>query len=436
MPALRDTGSDIDNVYQTPSHSWAAGTGPGLASTAADNDPGGIATYSLAGAQWGYSMVATSVLSYPFVVALQLVSVHIAAVTGHGLTENLRAHDARVILYFVVARFLLANLLNIAGNVMAMGIGVQLLGAGHPLLWAVIAGLVSAGLQWYVPYKRYARVVQWLAVGLFVYVGVVWAAHPAWNVVVLRSFVPHVEWSKDFLEMLLAVLGTTVSPYLLFSQAEQEVQELHSRIAQRPRQEADAIRQCHLRRMRRDVVIRTACSNGAAWVVLTATAATLHAGGSSIQTLAEAQRVLSPLAGRFAPAVLGLLLIGTALLALPPLAGSAANAAVSAFGLPHGVVRDRRIAYGVLGLMIVGVVAAVSLMAFHFEPIHILYLSAVFNGATVAPIIVMIVQLSTKRPVVGELRTHWTLRAGTWIAAAATSLVLGAWLVREAQSYI
>jgi Mn2+/Fe2+ NRAMP family transporter len=215
-----DAGNDLRSDYRTPSHSWAAGTGPGLASTAADNDPSGIATYSLAAAQWGYGMLAASVLSYPFVVALQLVSAHIAAVTGHGLTENLRAHDARPVLYFVVARFLLANLLNIVANIMAMGTGMYLICSGHPMLWAVLATLVSAMLQWFVRYERYARVIQWLSVGLFVYAGAVWVAHTPWDLALLRSFVPRLEWSKDFLEMLLAVLGTTISPYLLFSQAE------------------------------------------------------------------------------------------------------------------------------------------------------------------------------------------------------------------------
>lgn len=436
MSAHRDTGSDARGADPIPAHSWAAGSGPGLASTAADNDPSGIATYSLAAAQYGYGMLATSVLSYPFVVALQLVSAHIAAVTGRGLTENLRAHDARPVLYFVVARFLLANLLNIAGNIMAMGVGMQLLFSGDVILWAVLATVVSLGLQWFVPYPRYARIVQWLAAALLAYVGVMWAADTPWSLVAMRSFVPQLELSKHYLEMLLAVLGTTISPYLLFSQAEQEVQELHDRIERRPAPEADAIRDGHLRKTRKDIVIRTACSNAAAWFMLAAAAKTLHAAGSSVPTLASAAHALDPVAGRFAPQVLGLLLIGTALLALPPLAGSAANAAVSAFDVPHGAVRDRRIAHVLLALMAVGLLAAVLLSAFHFEPLPILYLSAVFNGATVAPVIVLIVQLSVKQPAVGELHAHWTLRAGTWLAAAAMTVVLVAWLASEALSYI
>lgn len=433
MAGPSDIGSDTRGAERLPSHSWAAGTGPGLASTASDNDPSGIATYSLAGARYGYDMLATSVLSYPLVVALQLVAAHIAAVTGHGLTENLRAHDARPVLYFVVARFLLANLFNIVGNIMAMGVGMQLLWRGPVMLWAVLATVLSVALQWFVPYDRYARAVQWLAAGLFVYAGVVGVAGTPWSFVALRSFVPHLEWSKNSLEMLLAVLGTTISPYLLFSQAEQEVQEMHARIARRPPQEADAIREQHLRKTRKDIVIRTACSNAAAWCMLAATAVTLHAAGS-VASLAGSANALVPLVGRAAPPILGLLLIGTALLALPPLAGSAANSAVSAFDLPHGLARDRRIAHVLLGLMAVALLAAVLLLALRFEPIHILYLSAVFNGATVAPVIVLIAQLSVKPPVTGELRAHWTLRAGTWLAAASMSLVLCAWLSSEVLS--
>jgi Mn2+/Fe2+ NRAMP family transporter len=435
MSAHRDTGRDAGGADEALSHSWASGTGPGLASTAADNDPSGIATYSLAGSQYGYGMLATSVLSYPFVVALQLVAAHIAAVTGRGLTENLRAHDAKPVLYFVVARFLLANLFNIVGNVMAMGVGMQLLFHGDAMLWAAVSALLSIALQWFVHYQRYARVVQWLAFGLFAYAIVLGIDDTPWGLVAMRSFVPHLEWSKASLEMLLAVLGTTISPYLLFSQAEQEVDEMHGRIAQRPAAEADAIRERHLRKTRRDIVLRTACSNAAAWVMLAATATTLHASGLSVSTLSNAAGALDPLAGSVAPEVLGLLLLGTALLALPPLAGSAANAAVSAFGLPHGAARDRRIGQLLLALMVAGLIAAVSLLAFHFEPLHVLYLSAVFNGATVAPVIVLIAQLSVKPPVVGELRAHWALRAGTWLAAAGISLVLFAWFASEVLSW-
>lgn len=436
MSVQRDIGSDARSADQAPADSWAASTGPGLASTAADNDPSGIATYSLAGAQYGYGMLAASVLSYPLVVALQLVGAHIAAVTGNGLTENLRAHDARPVLYFVVARFLLANLFNMVGNMMAMGIGVELLCQGYGLapLWAVLAGLLSLALQWYVSYSRYARIVQWLAVALFAYAGVLFVTDTPWRLVAMRSFVPQLEWNKAFLEMLLAVLGTTVSPYLLFSQAEEEVQALHDCIAQRPPAEAEAIRQRHLRRTRKAIVIRTACSNAAAWVMLAATGTTLHIAGHTVTTLADAAGALQPIAGRFAPQLLGLLLIGTGLLALPPLAGSAANAAVSACGLPHGPARERRIARVLLALMAAGLLAALLLLVFHFEPIRILYLSAVFNGATVAPVIVLIVQLSVKPPVVGELHAHWTLRAGSWLSAAAMSLVLGAWLASEVLS--
>jgi Mn2+/Fe2+ NRAMP family transporter len=431
MSAHRDSGRDAGGADEALSHSWASGTGPGLASMAADNDPSGIATYSLAGSQYGYGMLATSALSYPFVVALQLVAAHIAAVTGHGLTENLRAHDAKPVLYFVVARFLLANLFNIVGNIMAMGVGMQLLFRGDAMVWAAVSALLSIALQWFVHYQRYARIVQWLAIGIFAYAIVLGIEDTPWDVVAMRSFVPHLEWSKAFLEMLLAVLGTTISPYLLFSQAEQEVQEMHASIAQQPPAKADAIRARHLRRMRKDIVIRTACSNAGAWVMLAATATTLHAAGLCVSTLASAAGALDPLAGPVAPQLLGLLLIGTALLALPPLAGSAANAAVSAFGLPHGVERDRRIGYVLVALMAVGMVAAVLLLGFHFEPIRILYLSAVFNGATVAPVILLIAQLSAKPPVVGELRAHWALRAGSWLGAAGMGAVLCAWLASE-----
>ncbi|MCC8402305.1 divalent metal cation transporter [Paraburkholderia sp. MMS20-SJTN17] len=404
---------------------------PGLASSAADNDPSGIATYSLAGAQYGYDMLAAIVLSYPFLVALQLVSARIAAVTGRGLTGNLRKHESRPVLYFAVARFLLANLFNIVANIVAMGIGVRLLCRGPVVLWAVLATLLSIGLQWFVPYPRYARIVQWLATGLFLYAAVLLVVDTPWKLVALRSFMPRLTASKDSLEMLLAVLGTTVSPYLLFSQAEQEVEELHGRIEHCPAPEAAAIRERHLRKTRKNILIHTACSNGTAWFMLAATATTLHASGRPMLTLEDAALALDPVAGHFAGEALGLLLIGSALLALPLLAGSAANSAVSAFGGPHGEQRDRRIAQTLLALMAAGLLAAALLLVLHLDPVRILYWSAVFNGATVSPVIVLITMLSSKSLAAGEIRAHWTLRACSWLAAAAMSILVLAWLTSE-----
>ncbi|MFC6947154.1 NRAMP family divalent metal transporter [Paraburkholderia dipogonis] len=208
-----------------PAHSWATHVGPGLVSTATDNDPSGVMTYSLAGAQFGYDMLWMCALSYPSMVAFQLVAARIAAQTGKGLTLNMREHYSRLLFYVAVMRFLVANVFNIAADVIAMGVGAQLLWRGSVPLFAAIFGVLSIALQWFVPYARYARILKWLAACLFAYVGVTLISESSWPTLALRAVAPRITWSVDYFTMLLAVLGTTISPYLLFAQAEQQIEE-------------------------------------------------------------------------------------------------------------------------------------------------------------------------------------------------------------------
>jgi Mn2+/Fe2+ NRAMP family transporter len=427
----KKAGVQPDAAGHTPAHSWAANLGAGLATTGSDNDPSGIATYSLAGAQFGYDMLWTCVLTYPSMVALQLVSAHIAALTGKGLTENLREREAPPFFYLVVARFTLANTLNIATNMVAMGVAARLLWSGSAVLFTVSGGMASVALQWFFPYARYAAVLKWLTVILFAYVGVVIVTEVPWASIAARSLIPQFEWSRAFLGMLLAVLGTTLSPYLLFAQAEQEVEALHEQAATRTAAGATRMRERHFRKTRIQTSLRTAYSNAIAFFIIVAAAGTLHVAGAPILTVSDAAHVLSPLAHRFAPQVLGLALIGTALLALPPLAGSAAHAAASGFGWPRGASRDRRISLTLVALMVLGMAAAVSLLALHVEPVHILYWSALFNGTTVTPIMVLLILFGAAKPVVGEMRAHWALRSLCWLATGSMGAILVAWLTCE-----
>lgn len=417
MALAKENGVDTRERDEIPARSWAADLGPGLVSAATDNDPSGIVTYSLAGAQFGYDMVWTCILSYPSMVAFQLVAARIAALTGKGLTANMHNHYSRVVFYFAVARFLIANTFNVAADVLAMGVGMQLLLHDGPVaLFAALAGLSSLTLQWFIPYARYARVLKWLALTLFAYVGVAVMLHLPWRSIALRSFVPHFTWSTDYFTMLLAVLGTTISPYLLYSQAEQQAHEAQG--------EGRSAREKQIKRVRWQTCLRTALSNAFGFFIMCAAAATLHATQRGLNDPYDAAHVIEPLAHGFAAPLLGLAFLGTALLALPPLAGSAAQAAASAFEPRSGDERSRVIASALVAVMALGVAGGVALALVGIEPVRALYWGAVLNGSTAMPVMVLLVLLSTKRSAVGDLAAHWTLRALCWFATVCMSMAL------------
>lgn len=412
---------------ETPAHSWAADLGPGLASMASDNDPSGIATYSLAGAQFGYQLLWLCVLSYPSMVAFQLVASRIASLTGKGLTSNMREHYPRIFFYLAVARFLIANVFNIAADTVAMGVAANLLWNGSVPVFAAIATVLSVVLQFTVPYPRYAKVVKWLTLSLFAYAAVMVMVQISWRSVLSQSLIPHFQWSENYFSMLMALLGTTISPYLLFSQATQQVEEL--RLDPEHRQ-SDVFRHkldAQFRKTRRDTLIRTAFSNAVGFAIVVATAATLHAVGHGMHDMRDAARVLEPVAHGHAPHVLALALIGTALIALPPLAGSAAHAAAGVFEKEDedSALNNRRVSLALIVVMLVGGTLGVSMVCANVEPLRILYWGALVNGSTAMPVMFMLVLLSTKHSAVGDLSAHWVLRSLCWLATicAGASLI-------------
>lgn len=410
------------NRSELPAHAWAADLGPGLGTIATDNDPGGILTYSLAGAQYGFDLLWVCVLSYPSMVALQLVATRVAAVTGKGLTENMREHYARWIFLIAVARFLGANTVNMAADILAMGEAARLMFGGPVVPFMILFAAASIALQWWVPYARYANVLKWLALSLFAYAGVMFATDVPWRAVAWHALVPGFTWSKDYFGMLLAVLGTTVSPYLLFSQAEQEVQERadEGRASGERRREDPA----QLKKMRRDTLVRTLLSNACGALILVAAAITLHATHQPVGNAQTAALAIAPVAHGYASPVLGLALLGTALLALPPLAGSAAHAAASSFGWPRGEQRDHRIAGVLVALMVTSAAIALLFHGCGVDPVKACYWSALANGMTVAPVLVLLLLLSRRREAVGEMKTHVVTRALCWLATLATGAAL------------
>jgi len=405
-------------------HSWAADVGPGLASVASDNDPGGIATYTLAGAWYGFDLLWMCVLSYPSTVALQLIAARVAVVTGRGLTTNMRAHYSSLFYFFAVARFLFANTFNVAVDLLAMGVALHVFIGGSVAWLTLLSGAASIALQCLVPYARYARIVKWMALAMFAYVGVIVVVEVPWQTVLMRAFVPRVDWNEDYITMLIAVLGTTVSPYLMFAQAEQEVRD-------GGRRDQKALNG-QMRKIRRDTLLRTALSNVAALCMMIAAAATLHLMQKTpVGEPVDMARVLAPLAHGYASHVLAVALIGSALLALPPLAGSAAQAVASSFDWPRGEQRDRRIAWLLVGVTGLGAAAAMVLAVLRVEPVHALYWSAVANGMTVTPVLALLVLLGAKREVVGDFVAHWTVRVLSWFATLATGAAIVAHFVLE-----
>ncbi|CAD6508300.1 NRAMP family divalent metal transporter [Paraburkholderia sabiae] len=421
--ALRKNGKRTER----PARSWAADVGPGLATIGSDNDPSGIATYTLAGAWYRFDLLWVCVLTYPSMVALQLISARVASITSKGLTDNMREHYAPVFFYFAVARFLLANTFNIAVDILAMGTAARAVMGGSVALLSLLCGGASLILQWCVPYARYARVIQWLTLGMFAYVGVILLLHVPWHTVAIRAFIPRIVWTKEYTTMMLALFGTTVSPYLLFSQAEQEVEERQEHASSKPSAGSDQ----ELRKLRRDTLLRTALSNAAAIAIMIASAAAFqfshHAPGESVAL----ERVLEPLAHGFAPQVLALALLGSALLALPPLAGSAAQAAASSFDWQHGEKRNTRIAALLLVITAIGAAVAITLAMIGIDPVIALYWSALVNGMTITPVLVLLVLLSSKREAVGDLVAHWSLRVLCWLTTIAAGAALIAHSVLE-----
>jgi Mn2+/Fe2+ NRAMP family transporter len=420
------TDSDIRGSARR-AHSWSAHVGPGLVTIASDNDPSGIATYTLAGAWYGFDQLWVCVLSYPSTVALQLIAARVAAITGRGLTANMRKHDWPPFSYFAVARFLIANTLNIAVDVLAMGAALRALTGGSLVWLTLLSGCAALVLQWSIAYASYARFLKWLTLATFAYAGVLLLVDVPWHAVARRMIIPRVVWSEHYVTTLIAVLGTTVSPYLMFAQAEQEARDIKKSEVSR-RQALDR----KMGGMRREVVIRTLLSNAVSVCVMIAAAATLHLMQSTPPgEFVQLDRVLEPLAHGHAGHVLALALLGSALLALPPLAGSAAQAAASSFNWENGERRDTRIAWLLAGTIALGIVVALGLTFFHVEPARALYWSAVLNGMTVTPVLVLLVLLSSSREAVGDLAAHWALRALSWLAALATAAALVAHFVLE-----
>ncbi|MEP6967890.1 MAG: divalent metal cation transporter [Pseudomonadota bacterium] len=394
--------------------------GPGLITGASDDDPSGIATYSQAGAQFGFDLGWTLLLSWPLMCAIQEISARIGRVTGRGVAGNLKRHYPGVVVFTLVSLLVIANTINLGADLGAMAAALKLVIGGPALAYVVLFGAASVLLEVFVRYKRYISVLKWLTLSLFAYVGVALVVGLDWGAVAYHLVVPHVSLTAGYLTVVVAILGTTISPYLFFWQAEEEAEEVKEGDGAKPLERAPEQAPAEFRRIRLDTYIGMGFSNAVALFILLTTAATLHAHGvTNIQSSAQAAEALKPIAGPFVFLVFALGIIGTGLLALPVLAGSAAYALGEAMGWHVGLARKLRRAPGFYGAIAAAMVIGGLLNFVHIDPIKALFWSAVINGVVAVPVMVLIMHLASHKAATGDFKLHWGLQVMGWLATAA-----------------
>lgn len=396
--------------------------GPGLITGAADDDPSGIATYSQAGAQLGYGILWTLVLTYPLMVAVQLVCAQIGRVTGRGLAANMGEVLPRSIVTGLVALLFVANTINLGADLAAMGSVASLSTGLDEHLLTIVFAVLSLGLQIFIPYRSYANYLKWLTLILFAYIGVLFSAHIEWGAVAKQLILPTIDWSKGT-TIIVAIFGTTISPYMFFWQSSQEVEEINASpekeaLKKAPRQAGKAFA-----RIKLDTYLGMAVSNIVGLAIMIATAATLNKHGiTNIQTATDAAKALEPIAGRFAFALFSIGIIGTGLLAIPVLAGSAAYAVGESRGWQCGLDFKPWEAIGFYSVIGVATVLGLAIDYSGLDPMKALFWSAVVNGVIAVPIMVALMIVAGKHRQMGKFVISRPVAVFGWL----TTLVMSA----------
>ena len=393
--------------------------GPGLVTGAADDDPSGIATYSQAGAQFGLGMLWTMPLTYPLMSAVQLLCAEVGRVTGAGLAKNMGQILPRWMVTSLVALLFVANTINIGADLAAMGEAATLIVGGDMRLYTVGFVVLSLTLQLFVPYHRYVRFLKWLTMVLLAYVAVVFAVKLDWGQVAVSIVAPKIHFSPAAITLIVAIFGTTISPYLFFWQSAQEVEDLDADPKARALNAAPAQAPRQMRRMRLDTFVGMAVSNLIAMAIMISTAATLHvAGKTDITSAADAAKALAPVAGHFAFALFSLGIIGTGLLAVPVLAGSAAYAIGESRGWKVGLENKPWEAAGFYAIITLSTVLGLGIVVSPLDPMKALVWSAVINGVAAVPIMVGLMLVAQSKDQMGRFRAHGVLRFFGWLATA------------------
>ncbi len=390
--------------------------GPGLVTGAADDDPSGIATYSQAGAQFGYGLLWSVLFTTPLMIGIQIVSARIGRVTGQGVAANIREHFPQPILYFIVCLLLFANTINIAADLGAMGDALVLVAGGNSSIYIVFFALLSLTLQIFIPFPRYAPILKVLTLALFAYVGTVLVVRTPLEALA-QTLIPRLSSDKDYVSMLVAVLGTTISPYLFFWQASQEVEEQRATPGHEPLREAPEQARAHFRRIKVDTYVGMIFSNAIALCIMLTTAATLHtAGVTQIGSAAQAADALRPLAGDFAFLLFAAGIIGTGLLAVPILAGSAAYAVAETFRWPIGLGLTLAEARGFYAIVAAATVLGVAIDLSGIDSIKALIVAAILNGVVSVPIMAILMLMAANPKVMGTFVARRRLKRLGWLA--------------------
>ena len=406
--------------------SFLSRLGPGLITGAADDDPSGIGTHSQIGAQFGYGLSWTFLFSFPLMVAIQEVAAQIGRVTGAGIACNLRRHYPRPLLVLMVGLLLIANIVNLGADLAAMGAAVGLLIGGPLWLYTLLFGAFCVIVEVWLSYERYASVLKWATLSLFAYVAVVIVAHVPWEEALTSLVVPRIEYTGAYATAVVAILGTTISPYLFFWQASQEIEE-QKRHKAKPLCITPKDAGPELKRIRIDTLTGMAFSSIVSLAIVFATAATLHANGvRDIETSAQAAEALRPIAGNFAFALFALGIIGTGLLAVPVLAGSAAYAVTEMFGIASSLDAKPTKARLFYGTIAVTTMLGVSLQYVGIDPARALYWAAVVNGVLAAPLMVMMMLIVRNPRAMGRLTLGPRATITGWFA---TLVMAGATII-------
>jgi NRAMP (natural resistance-associated macrophage protein)-like metal ion transporter len=393
--------------------------GPGVITGAADDDPSGIATYSQAGAQAGVGLLWTIVLTWPMMVAVQSVCARVGRVTGHGLAANMLRVFPRPVVFMLVGLLMAANTINIGADLAAMGAAAKLVVGGSEQLFTLLFAAVSLIAVVFVPYHRYVGVLKWLTFSLFAYVGVVFAVHIDWRAVAIGAVVPKFALNGDTLTLIVAIFGTTISPYLFFWQSSQEVEEEEADPDAGPLLEHPEQAGRELTRIEWETWVGMALSNVIAFFIILTTAVTLNAHGQTdIQTSAQAAAALKPIAGDWAFALFSLGIIGTGLLAVPVLAGSAGYAVGEAGGWRIGLERTLTEARGFYAVIGIATLLGVGVDLTGLDPIKALIWSAVLNGVITVPIMAATMIVASRREQMGEFVATRSQRIGGWLTTA------------------
>ncbi len=408
--------------------------GPGLITGAADDDPSGIATYSQAGAQFGFAMLWVPVVTWPLMAAIQIASARVGRVTGEGLAAAMRRFMPRRLLWILISLLVVANTINISADLAAMGAATKLVVKGPAHVYSLLFGALCLGAELFVPYHRFAPMLKWLTMILLLYVATAFAIDVPWLAVFSATVWPAFDWSSDYFKLIVAVLGTTISPYLFFWQAAQEVEELRREAPGVPLRSlgaADSVEaNAQLSRINTDTFIGMGFSNLIAYFIIVTTAATLHAHGvTQIDSSDQAAQALRPLAGDFAFVCFAIGIIGTGLLAVPVLAGSAAYA-VAEMESWRGSLEDAPAqARGFYFIVAIATIVGAVLGLTAIDPIKLLVWSAVINGFVAVPFTVAVMVAAGSSRLLGRYSLKGVLLILGWVATllmtgAAAALIL------------